>query len=495
MAEPVIGDVFRRAARHARDHPAVSLGDANWTFGQLDANGNRLARSLLDRGLRRGDRLALWSDLSIDFAALFVAAAKLGVALLSLAPMFGRDEAAEALRSIEPALVVCDTARVEQARQITGGRAVRVATLADLAAGAASLACDDVTTEPVRGSDPHLLYLTSGTTGRSKVVITSHRTNMLRGHPGGVPDGRGPAVCTFPLFHMAGWSIAMNQWFAHAHVVLLKSVAAGEIYAALTRYGAERIQCVPVVWQRLIDHIEATPGAPEALAHLRFADAGVASMPPALLERIQRALPHACVRVTYGSSEGGLITLLAGEDLQRKGGTCGVPGPFTDLRIEDGEILVRSPALFDGYLGDAHATSAARDAHGWYHTGDAGFLDEDGYLTLTGRVRDVLRSGGEFVSPTEVEAILAEHDNVADVAVVGLPDPLWGDLVCAVVVPRSDPAPTLESLVGVCGGRLAPYKRPRRLVIVSQLPRTAATGRLIRAAVLELIMSIRSPSS
>jgi acyl-CoA synthetase (AMP-forming)/AMP-acid ligase II len=143
----------------------------------------------------------------------------------------------------------------------------------------------------------------------------------------------------------------------------------------------------------------------------------------------------------------------------------------------------------DGYFDDPESTGAAlRD--GWYHTGDVGALDDEGYLSIVGRVRDVLRTGGETVAPTEVEHVLGAHPAIAEVAVVGLPDPRWGEIVCAVVVPVAGAAsPDVDALRRFCDGRLAPFKQPRRVEVVDALPRTPATGQIQRTLIVERITS------
>jgi acyl-CoA synthetase (AMP-forming)/AMP-acid ligase II len=159
-----------------------------------------------------------------------------------------------------------------------------------------------------------------------------------------------------------------------------------------------------------------------------------------------------------------------------------------ELRLSDaGEICVRSPYLFDGYFDAPDETEQAlRD--GWFHTGDLGVLDDEGCLSIVGRLKELIRTGGESVSPSEVEAVLAAHPAVAEVAVVGIPDPQWGEVVCAAVVARGE-GPTLEDLQHHCRGRLADYKKPRRLERVDALPRTAATGQVQRTLLVERIVS------
>jgi acyl-CoA synthetase (AMP-forming)/AMP-acid ligase II len=165
--------------------------------------------------------------------------------------------------------------------------------------------------------------------------------------------------------------------------------------------------------------------------------------------------------------------------------------PGVELQLGDGgEVLLRSPFLMDGYFENEAATrEVLRD--GWYHTGDLGSLDADGYLQVVGRLRDVIRTGGETVAPGEVEAALADHPAVEEIAIVGLPDPEWGEVVCAVVVTRGDAAPTLEELRSHCAGRLARFKQPRRLECLDGLPRTAATQQIQRSLIVERLLSGR----
>ena len=153
-----------------------------------------------------------------------------------------------------------------------------------------------------------------------------------------------------------------------------------------------------------------------------------------------------------------------------------------------GEVCLRSDYLMSGYFEDEDSTAAAL-VDGWYHIGDVGSLDDGGYLSIVGRLRDVIRTGGETVAPVEVEAVLAGHPAVAEVAVVGIPDPEWGEVVCAVVVPAPDATVDLAGVRAHCEGRLARHKHPRRLELAATLPRTSATGQVQRALLVERIRS------
>jgi acyl-CoA synthetase (AMP-forming)/AMP-acid ligase II len=283
---------------------------------------------------------------------------------------------------------------------------------------------------------------------------------------------------------MGAWTIALQQWQARDAVVFVSSASAEEIGAAVQRHRATRLNAIPAVWRRVLDALSG-PEPPD-LSTLRFADTGTSATPPGLLRGMTAAMPGAQVRVFYGSTEAGSVTVLEHADIVRKPGSCGVPGPLVSLRTDaDGQLLVRGPLVFDGYLDDPEVTKATL-TDGWYATGDLAEVDGDGYVTIVGRVGEVIRTGGEAVTPSEVEGVLVTHPQVADVAVIGLPDEQWGELVCAVVVPEPGGSPPeLAELGELCTQTLATFKQPRRLFVVDQIPRTAATGQVQRRLLVE----------
>jgi fatty-acyl-CoA synthase len=195
--------------------------------------------------------------------------------------------------------------------------------------------------------------------------------------------------------------------------------------------------------------------------------------------------------VFYGSTEAGAVTLLRDEDMDRKPGSCGVPHHSCEVRTDPstGELQVCGPLLFDGYFDNPEATAEAFTEDGWFRTGDVAAIDDEGFLSIVGRVRDVIRTGGESVAPTEVEAVFADHPAVVDVAVIGVPDAQWGEVVCVVVSPTdADAPPSLDELLEHCGERLAKFKRPRRIEYVDHIPRTPATNQVQRRLLIERIL-------
>ena len=235
------------------------------------------------------------------------------------------------------------------------------------------------------------------------------------------------------------------------------------------------------MWSRVLEHgIDGYD-----LSSLREVDTGTSATPPELVAALRDSFPDTVTRIYYGSTESGPSTVLPHADLARKPGSVGLPQPMVSVKLDAGEVCIRSEFLMDGYFEQPDATAAAlRD--GWYHTGDLGVFDDEGYLSIVGRARDVLRTGGETVAPGEVEGVLRDHPGIAEVAVVGLPDVEWGEVVCAVVVPAAGADElSLAALRSHCDGRLAAFKHPRRLELVDELPRTPATGQIQRTLLVE----------
>jgi acyl-CoA synthetase (AMP-forming)/AMP-acid ligase II len=444
-----------------------------------------MAHALAARGLGRGDRVATWAGTTLEAVPVFAAVAKLGAVFAPLNGLWGVAEVAEVLERLRPTVLLVDADHAAAAASLAGATRLELEVLSfeSLASVATTFGSDDPGAL-VGEDDAHVVFFTSGSSGTPKGAILSHRVNVLRTVPAALLEPRGPMVCPYPLFHMGAWTIALQQWQARDAVVFVSAATAAEIGDAVERHGATRLNAVPAVWRRLLDAVVG-PEPPD-LSSIRFADTGTSATPPELLQAISAALPDAHVRVFYGSTEAGSVTQLEHADIERKPGSCGVPGPFTAVRTDaDGQLLVKGPLLFDGYLDDLAATRAAL-VDGWYATGDLGDVDDEGYVTIVGRLGEVIRTGGEAVAPAELETVLARHPRVADVAVVGVPDSQWGELVCAVVVPAPDgPAPELEDLRATCVGRLASYKHPRRLVLTEEIPRTAATGQVQRRLLLE----------
>jgi acyl-CoA synthetase (AMP-forming)/AMP-acid ligase II len=486
----LVGNIVRHAARATPDALAATLGDDEITFAELDGRANQVARALAARGIGVGDRVAWWGETSLAAMPIFNALARLGAAFMPVNARLGSAEAAEVLEYAKAKLLIVDA---EHTSLATGHDALL--THDELFAAAdREEPIDAHTPDGLTEASTHVVFFTSGSTGRPKGVVLSHRASWLRSFQGNLTDHSGGTVCMFPLFHMSGWSMTVNAWQTRGPVHFAPTPDAPTLLGIAERRRATRLYHIPAVWQRVLEHDCSSYD----LSTVRECDTGTSATPPELLAAIKDAFPGTVTRIYYGSTEVGLAAMLADADIARKPGSVGPAAVGVSLALidgdgsgRDGEVCVRSPFLMDGYFEDpdANAEALASIEPGgapWYHTGDLGILDDEGYLSVVGRARDVMRSGGETVAPAEVEAALVDHPDVAEIAVVGLPSVEWGEIITAVVVARAGASvPSVDDLRAHCEGRLARFKQPRRVESVDELPRTAATGQVQRTLLVE----------
>ena len=312
---------------------------------------------------------------------------------------------------------------------------------------------------------------TSGTTGRPKGAVLSHG-NLLSSVEALLLAWRWTAddrlVLALPLFHMHGLGVGLHGTLAAgASAVLVPRFEPDAVFDAIATHEATLFFGVPTMYARLV----TSPRAGE-LRRLRLCVSGSAPLPADLHERVEAASGQRVLE-RYGMTE--TVMLVSNPyDGERRPGTVGLPLPGVELRLSEGagEVLVRGPNVFGGYRNRPEANAEAFDEDGWFRTGDLGALDADGYLTLVGRAKELVISGGYNVYPREVEDVLRLHPDVVDAAVVGTPDPNWGEVVTAYLeVADPEAAPDLDDLA--LDERLAPYKRPRIIHVVEALPRNA----------------------
>ena len=491
MAELLIGDIFRAGARAVPNRVAAAMGDRSLTFAELNTAANTHARALAELGVGYGDRVVLWSNTSLDAVPVFAALAKLGAVFAPANAILGVDEATEMAALARPALLVVDEDHEVAGKEIAHRLGVPLGVLGRIVDEGATDP-GEPPEPPLRESDPHVVFFTSGSTGRSKGVVLSNRVNYLRSHPGSQLEPRGTNVCMYPLFHMGAWTIALTSWQHQAAVVFVPQADPVVLVDEIDRWQATHFNAIPAVWRRILELAGEDASVATRLGSLRIADSGTSATPPDLLLAIRELLPRAVRRVFYGSTEAGAVCLLRDEDMERKPGACGVPQHSCQTRLdpETGELQVSGPLLFDGYFDNPEATAEAFTDDGWFRTGDVAALDDDGFYSIVGRVKDVIRTGGETVAPVEVELALADHPALVDVAVVGIPDAQWGEVVCAAVVVRDGAVvPDVDGLRAYVGDRLARFKHPRMVVVVDVVPRTPATRQVQRRLLIEEITS------
>jgi fatty-acyl-CoA synthase len=482
-------------ALRASDHPnrvAVTLGDEARTYGQIYDSADTLARALHAWGLKRGERVLHLAAMSFDTIDLFFATSRLGLSYAPANPAFSFDELKVLADYLRPSCIIAEAAQRDVARALSKACGVRLA----LFGGGASDALDidaakskpnarALDVEPARPDDIHMMYFTSGSTGAPKAVMVSQQANWNRSAASidvRIPPGGGGAVIMFPLFHMAGWQFLITAWGLRKAAHLTHDARGETLLALIERHRASDLYCIPAVWRRILECADTYD-----TSSLRGVFTGTSRVEVDLIEALRARFPQASNSISYGSTEVGGGLMLAHDDILRKPHSVGLPPAQMEARIVDGELVLRSDTLMSGYFERPEETAEAlRD--GWYFTGDLAERDADGYYSITGRRREVIRSGGETIAPAEVEAAIAIAPGVKDVAIVGLPDESWGEIVCAVLVLNTGAAaPSVAELRQHLGG-LANFKHPRRIVVVDSLPRTQATGQIQRAALQGSIM-------
>lgn len=488
-------------ARFSPEKSAIRFEGREISYAELERRIAGQAGALDAAGIRPGDRVAFLGLNNPETLALLFACARLGAILVPLNWRLAPPEHQATLLDCAPKLLVVEpafAAGIEGARAgLPPMRRVLLGALPGWESYEAFLAAGAQRTAPRVGThaQPVLISYTSGSTGRPKgVVLTQgalfyNAVNSTHMHDLGSADR---VLTTLPLFHVGGLNIlTLPALHMGATVTLHPKFDPGATLDAIER---ERITLTVLVPAQ-IDALAAHPRWHAAdLGGLRMITTGSQIVPPRDYARVHaRGVPLVSV---YGSTETAPIaTYVRAADARRKAGSAGRPALHCECRVADeaggdvaagtsGEILVRGPSVMAGYWGDPEATAAAlRD--GWFHTGDVGHFDEEGWLYVDGRIKDMIISGGENVYPAEIENVLAECDGIAEVAVVGRPDQRWGEAVVAVVVPRAGSTLTERDVLGALEGRVARYKHPRAVLFVERLPRTAL-GKVQKADVREI---------
>jgi malonyl-CoA/methylmalonyl-CoA synthetase len=445
------------------------------TAAALDERSSVAAARLAAAGVRAGDRVVVSADASLDHVVAYVGVLRLGAVALPLNGAYRAPEIRHIVGDAEITAAVTDD--VERGRWIAAAAPAAVITPPDLTGLPGPTGVLDGLDATI-GDDPALLVYTSGTTGAPKGAVLRHANLLASAEAVALawrwaPDDR--LVLALPLFHMHGLGVGLHGTLtAGASAVLLPRFDPADVLDRI-RAGGTMFFGVPTMWHRLA----AAQGA-EALARLRLGVSGSAPLPPDLHAAVAARAGRPPLE-RYGMTE--TVMLVSNPyDGERRPGSVGFPLPGVDVRLADGgEIEVRGPNVFAGYWRRAEATAHSfRD--GWFRTGDLGAADPDGYLRIVGRAKELIISGGYNVYPREVEEVLLAHPGVVDSAVVGIPDPEWGETVCAFVA--AEPGITDHDLEDWCGSRLAAYKRPRRWERIDEVPRNAL-GKVLRHALVE----------
>jgi malonyl-CoA/methylmalonyl-CoA synthetase len=469
LAAGSLPEAFAATARRRGDAPALEIDGRGVTHAALDDRAARTAGGLRERGVAPGDRVLLAGPSSLELVTAYLAILRAGGTVVPAAPRLTAPELDHLLGDAEPAAaVVCGPVRELLAD--AGGAPRLVVTLEP---GTALPGGPAVPAAPDPRRAPAMLAYTSGTTGRPKGALLSH-ANVLASIRGAMRAWRWQAddvlVHALPLSHQHGLSGVHATLLAGSRAVLFSAFDPDRLAAALGE--ASVLFAVPAMYERL-----------DLGTGLRLAVSGSAPLPPRLAERLAGGLGELPLE-RYGSTEAGLnlSNLLDGP---RRAGAVGFPLPGVEARVgEAGELLVRGPQVFSGYHERAAETAEAFAPGGWFRTGDVVSIDADGCFAITGRIKELIVSGGLNVYPAEVERALEEHPAVARAAVAGVPSERWGEEVVAFAVAAGDASLDAGALIAFCRERLSAYKCPKRVVALPELP-VNRMGKVRRDALVE----------
>jgi acyl-CoA synthetase (AMP-forming)/AMP-acid ligase II len=481
------------------DQPAVILPEQNIriTYGGLRRQVEAVAGALAASGVGRGDRVGIALPNGLPTIVSFLAASVAGTAA-PLNPGYKEDEFRFYLEDTGARVLLLPPNGAEEARRAAGDR-VPVLTVEMDAAGTVSLSgvTQKRSIEPPAVDDVALILHTSGSTGRPKRVPLTHANlsisagNVARSY---ALTSNDVSLCVMPLFHVHGLVASTLATLATGGTVVVPGKFSPlSFWRVAQDHGVTWYSAVPTLHQLLLARVEPGSARPAGAGKLRFIRSCSASLPPQVMHDLEAAF-GAPVLEAYGMTEA--AHQMASNPLPPGARLPGSVGPGTDVRIsimdaegrhlpagERGEVVIQGPNVIRGYENNPEA-NASSFVDGWFRTGDQGFLDANGYLTLVGRLKELINRGGEKISPRELDEVLLAHPAVAEAVCFGVPHPTWGEEVAAAVVLRSSTGATESDLLTYCKDHLAAYKCPKQIHITDAIPRTA-TGKIQRRVVAE----------
>jgi fatty-acyl-CoA synthase len=490
--------VLDHHAGRTPDKPITVFEGMALGYGEMAQRARALAGGLHARGVGRGDVVALLSYNCPEFLEVIFAANYLGAIAMPINWRLAAPEVRYIIEHSGARVLVCDPDLMDLGDDATGAMdtLLRAGLTENARTGWTTLAAlrttDDGSARQMMGADDvHRLMYTSGTTGRPKGVMLTH-ANLAWKNLAHIVEfgftGADLGLACGPLYHVGALDLTATSLIAAgATTIIHRSFDAAAVVDELERSKVTAVWLAPA----MVNAIMALPDVEQRdLSSVRVIINGGEKMPIPLIERIQRTFPSAWFADAYGLTETvSGDTFLDRSSIVTKLGSVGRPCLYLDLDLwdeegrsvpagENGEIVVRGPKVFKGYWRDPEATARAF-AGGWFHTGDVGVRDEDGYLWIVDRMKDLIVSGGENIAGSEVERVLYEHESVLEAAVVGRPDERWGEVPVAFVVRRPGAVVTADELVEHCRTGLARFKVPKAVTFLDALPRNPS-GKVLK---------------
>lgn len=503
MQRDTIGDMPRRAAAKFRNKTAIIFRNTSFTFEDLERESCRFANLMLDLGVRKGDRVAINAYNSHYYPISFFGLAKIGAVQVPINYMLNGEEIAYIVNHSGARVFITEDILYPAIQGMKG----KLATVehwgfiplsgSETPAGFFNLETSlrdvrpDIGEHDVSPEDIAQIPYTSGTESRPKGAMLSHRALMSQYHScifEGEYRSGDISLHALPLFHCAQLHCFLTPMlYAGATNIILHKADPSEMIGNIERHRVTHMFAPPTVWIGILNNPAL---AKHDLSSLAKAAYGASIMPVEIIRQLDAAFPGIRLWNYYGQTEmGPVATILRPEDQIAKPGSAGKPVLNVETALMDddggfvahgqvGEIVHRSGHVMTGYLNDDDKTAEAF-AYGWFHSGDLGMFDEDGYLFIVDRKKDMIKTGGENVASREVEEVLYQHPDVEEVAVFGTPDPKWIELVTAVVVPKNGAAIRDAEIISYSRERLAGFKCPKKVHIVERLPKNPS-GKILK---------------
>lgn len=489
MHDEGLGGWISRRRLRSPGNTAIICDEKSWTYAEFADRVDAVAGLLDSLGIGHGERVAYFGENSADFLATLFGTAAIGAVFVPVNTRLAAPEIVHVLKDSGARMLIHDGGLGE--RLATIEEQVTLEQLIDTGDGPDGLSArlDEVSPMTAHAAVAHdcaaAIIYTSGTTGRAKGAVLTHGNftwmamNCIIDYDVSESD---VALMISPLFHVASLGMgALPSLLKGCTLVVERGFDPGRALAQIERHGVTMLSGVPTTYQLMCDHPD---WASTDLSSLRKLTCGGSPAPTRVMEAYEaRGLRFS---QGYGMTEASPgVTALSPAMTRDKQGSVGLPHFFTHLRIAGddggeaptgtvGEIEISGPNVFSGYHQMPEANAAAFTTDGWFRTGDLGYVDDDGYLFIAGRAKDMIISGGENIYPAEVEAVISEMPQVTGVAVVGIPDDKWGEVPWAVLTVRDGATVTADDVRAHLDGRLARYKLPKRVEVVSALPRTAS---------------------
>ena len=503
-------DFLNIASAICPERDCIVFEGKRWTYAQVNERVNKLGNALAKLGIEKGDRIGILHVNCNQYIESYFATARLGAIFVPLNFRAKAEELAFMINHAEIKTLFVGSRYLD----MINGMLTQLPSMKGCISidRESDLSYEDLINssslnEPIceiGDEDITILIYTAGTTGRPKGVPLRHNafvTYVLDNVDPASPDIEERNLLTVPLYHVAGIQAMLAAIYGGRTLVLMRQFEVKEWMDTIQREKATRAMLVPTMLKRVIDDPDFSK---YDLSSLKVVTYGAAPMPFEVINRAIKVMPWVKFINAFGQTEtASTITTLGPEDhiiegteeeqekkLKRLTSSIGRPLPDVEVKIMDGEgkalpplevgeILARGPRIMTGYWRDEQKTSQVITPDGWLRTGDMGWMDEDGYIYLAGRTDDMIIRGGENISPEEVENVLHSHPKVEEAAIIGVPDPEWGQEPRAVVVLKKGEMAKPEEIIEFCRSRLAGFKRPRSVVFVSSLPRNPM-GKVLR---------------